>query len=95
MPDPIHSVKERQDKVLTKGVYEIPNECWTVYIGETVSTKLNEHYRYILLPQFNLSDVAENAIVWSHSIDLEDIDVLAMENRLWNWNIREEIEIHK
>lgn len=47
--------------------------------GRSVRTRLNEHYIYLRLRQFDMSAVAELSMVTNLKIDLEEIAVLPKE----------------
>lgn len=89
-------VKDKLDPLLTSGVYAIPCECGTEYVGMTdrsVKTRIKEHSRYLRLNQPDKSAVAEHSLGSGHIINFSNTKVLAKTNGFYNLARREAIEI--
>ena len=92
----IGSVKDKIDPLKTPGIYSIPCECGSEYIGMTdrsIATRRKEHARSIRLNQPEKSAVAEHALTEGHCINFVDTKVLARVKGFHNLARREAIEI--
>jgi hypothetical protein len=64
----------------TPGVYRIPCECGTVYIGQTgrsIDLRIKEHERHIRLVHPDKSAVSEHILEHDHIIRLQDTELLS------------------
>jgi UV DNA damage repair endonuclease len=68
----------------TYGVYRIPRQCGSVYIGQTgrsVDIRLKEHQRHVRLEHPDKSAVAEHSIDQGHRIQFHNSSILATKTR--------------
>ncbi|KAJ8921267.1 hypothetical protein NQ315_013739 [Exocentrus adspersus] len=93
------SVKDKNDPLVTPGVYRIRCTCGQLYIGTTrrsISTRIGEHKRHCRLGHTEKSEVAEHAFNdGNHRILFEETEVLDNTQRYFPRLTREAIEIHK
>jgi hypothetical protein len=92
----LRPVKDKIDPLKTPGVYSIPCECGSEYVGMTdrsIATRRKEHQRSIRLNQPDKSAVAEHALSEGHIIEFNNTKVLARVKGFHNLMRREAIEI--
>jgi hypothetical protein len=80
----------------TPGVYRIPCECGTVYIGQSgrsFDLRIKEHERHIRLVHPDKSAVAEQSLEHDHNIRLQDTELLSAITGYSDRILREVIEI--
>jgi hypothetical protein len=70
----------------TPGIYRIPCECGTVYIGQSgrsIDLRIKEHERHIRLVHPDKSAVAEHSLEHDQIIRLHDTKLLSVKQVTW------------
>jgi hypothetical protein len=84
-------------RLRTPGIYRIPCECGTVYIGQTgrsVDIRLKEHQRLIRLEHPDKSAVAEHTIEQGYRFQFLNDSILATKTRYMDLIFREVIGLN-
>lgn len=92
------SNKDKLDPLLTTGIYKVPCECGSVYVGMTnrsIKTRITEHKRHTRLQQPDRSAVAQHSLENNHTINFEQVEILAKERGFYNLSRREAVEIEQ
>ena len=72
------------------------NDCDQTYIGETgstVSTRTKEHASYVRIGRFNMSAVADNAIIHQHSLSFKNVQIVEDEPRAARGRVKAPLQI--
>jgi predicted GIY-YIG superfamily endonuclease len=88
--------KDRLDPLSVPGIYKVPCDCGSVYIGMTgrsVKQRITEHERDLRLKHPDRSAVAEHALEHKHTIQFDQAEVIARVTGFYNLQRREAIEI--
>lgn len=80
----------------TPGIYNIPCECGSNYIGQsirTVADRCTEHQRHIRNRELEKSAVAEHSLTKKHKILFDETTILSQACTYWDSVIKEAVEI--
>jgi len=92
------SAKDARHALSCKGIYKIPCDCGSVYIGETgrsIQTRIKEHQRYVKTRSSAHSALAEHFLDTGHKICFDQTSVVSKSQHYFPRKIREAIEIKK